>query len=108
MFTQCVRKMKNGSAPGPNGIPYLVSKRCPSLEQRLYTICCKVWRSASIPAAWCEAVIILVYKKGDPSDPSNFRPIALSNCDGKIFFSVVSLRTNEFMNFFFMKALTAV
>lgn len=97
MFTQCVRKMRNGSAPGPNGIPYLVWKRCPSLEQRLYTICCKVWRSASIPAAWCEAVIILVYKKGDPSDPSNFRPIALSNCDGKIFFSVVSRRTNEFM-----------
>ena len=69
-FETCVRRARNGSAPGPNGIPYTVWKYCPSLEHRLYTIVRKVWQSAEIPTFWCQASIVLFHKKGETSDPA--------------------------------------
>lgn len=97
LFANCLRKTRNSSSPGPNGIPYIVWKKCPSLQHRLYTVCCKVWKSTNIPSCWRRAVIVLMHKAGDSSNPSNFRPIALSNCDGKIFFSLVSAQLTSFM-----------
>ena len=89
-FGNCVRQAWNGSAPGPNGIPYVVWKYCPSLKRRLYTICQKVWSTGKTPSSWSQlqAVIVLFHKSGTTSDPTNFGPIALSNCDGKLFFSL--------------------
>ena len=98
LFRACLRKARNGSAPGPvNGIPYTVWKNCPSLQHRLYTICCIVWQSAKVPEAWCEAIIILLHKSGDNKAPKNFRPIFLSNCDGEMFFSLVASRVTTYL-----------
>ena len=46
---------------------------------------------------WQRAVIILVPKSDKLDDPSQFRPIALSNCDGKIFFSLLSKHLLEYL-----------
>ena len=97
LFQSNLKKTRNSSAPGPNRIPYLVWKKCPSLQQRLYTVCCKVWKQAQIPSSWRQAIIVLVHKKGDQKNPANFRPIALSNCDSKIFFSLVASVTTTYM-----------
>ena len=97
LFANCLRKTRNSSSPGPNGSPYTVWKKCLSLQHRLYTVCCKVWESTSIPSCWRRAVIVLLHKAGESSNPSNFRPVALSNCDGKIFFSLVSAQLTSFM-----------
>ena len=96
-FGNCVRRARNGSAPGPNGIPYVVWKYCPSLKRRLYTICQKVWSTGKTPSSWSQAVIVLFHKSGTTSDPTNFRPIALSNCDGKLFFSLLSKSFTSYM-----------
>ena len=61
-FETCVRRARNGSAPGPNGIPYTVWKCGPSLQHRLYTIVRKVWQ-AEIPTSWCQANIVLFHKR---------------------------------------------
>ena len=74
----------------PNGIPYLVWKRCPTLSRMLYTIICRAWSSTDIPLSWQRAIIILIPKSDNLRDPSLFRPIALANSDGKIFFSLLS------------------
>ena len=37
------------------------------------------------------------HKSGTTSDPTNFRPIALSNCDGKLFFSLLSKSFTSYM-----------
>ena len=37
-FSTILKRCRNGSAPGPNGIPYLVWKRCPTLSRMLYSI----------------------------------------------------------------------
>ena len=57
---------------------------------RLFSIFSRAWKSTEIPPSWQRAVIRLVHKSGSPNEPSNFRPIALTNCDGKIFFALVA------------------
>ena len=57
---------------------------------RLFSIISRAWKSTEIPPSWQQAVIRLVHKSGSPNEPSNFRPIALTNCDGKIFFALVA------------------
>ena len=96
-FSACLKRKRNSSSPGPNGIPYLVWKLCPSLQKRLFTIICKVWKSLSIPVSWQQAIVILLHKSGSADNPANFRPIALTNCDGKIFFSLVANRITSYM-----------
>jgi hypothetical protein len=38
---------------------------------------------------WKSAIIIALFKKGIKSDPTNYRPISLLSCDGKVFERVI-------------------
>ena len=74
------------SAPGPDGIPYLVYKKIWKiagpiiLEAWLYSL-----KEKSLPPSHHESVITLLPKEGkDARDIKNWRPITLSNCDAKI------------------------
>ena len=50
-----------------------------------------------IPEAWSVGKIIPIYnQKGDKSDPSNYRPITLLSCMGKLFTSVKNNRLQSF------------
>ena len=46
-----------------------------------------MWQSGEIPDVWKKACTVLVHKKGDQSDPANFRPITLECTPLKIFTS---------------------
>ena len=63
----------------------------------LYILICRVWSSTDIPLSWQQAVITLIPKSDDLGDPSKFRPIALSNCYGKLFFSLLSNRLTGYL-----------
>ena len=41
------------------------------------------------PACWGIARIKLIYKVGDTSDPTNFRPIALTSVVSKVFHKII-------------------
>ena len=49
-----------------------------------------------VPADWKSSVTILIHKKGDASDVSNFRPIALMSCIYKLFMGVMANRLVSF------------
>ena len=51
-----------------------------------------------IPKIWKTAHTVLIYKKGDNTDPSNFRPIALQSCMYKLFVARVSDRMSKWAN----------
>ena len=52
-----------------------------------------VFDTGHIPGAWSIGKIIPVYKqKGGPTDPSNYRPITLLSCMGKLFTTVINNR----------------
>jgi hypothetical protein len=94
---KCIHRKPNRSAPGLNGITYVVYKRCPSVLAMLTAIIQRVWREGDIPRAWLLAMIILISKSNVLDQPSEFRPIALLNTSGKIFFSIFNGRLERHM-----------
>ena len=49
-----------------------------------------MWETGHTPAEWKRSNTILLYKKGDPTDPSNYRPIGLCNSLYKLWTSFIS------------------
>ena len=71
-------------------------KRCPFLRTYLTEVIRCVWSSKSVPAEWKKACSILIHKKGDTNDPSNFRQITLETVPLKVFTSC--LRNSVFFS----------
>jgi hypothetical protein len=92
-----IKSKSNGAAPGLDGLSYVPYKRCPCLLPVLVQLFAKIWSSKEIPSDWATACIQLLAKTDKTSDPAEFRPIALTNTVGKIFFSVIAKRLENFM-----------
>ncbi|GFV74002.1 retrovirus-related Pol polyprotein from type-2 retrotransposable element R2DM [Trichonephila clavipes] len=86
------------SAPGPDGIRYSVLKNRDPGAHLLTAVFNRVQQSASVPQAWKNSRVVLIFKKGDPLNISNWRPISLLNTMGKIFSSVLASRLSSWAN----------
>ncbi len=54
-----------------------------------------------IPEAWTQVLIVPIYKKkGEITDPNNYRGISLLSCVGKIFTSLVTGRIAKYLEHF--------
>ena len=51
--------------------------------------------SGLFPELWSTAVMVPVFKRGDPSDPNNFRGISLVSCLAKLFTNIINTRLIE-------------
>ena len=52
-----------------------------------------------IPTTWLEGVVIPIFKnKGDPKSPSNYRPITILSCLGKLFTAILNNRLTAFLD----------
>ena len=100
---------RNASAPGLNGIPYKVYKKCLRISKFLFKIYQACFKRCEVPIQWRSAQEIYIPKVSSPSENklSDFRPIALLNVEGKLFFSLVSKRlethlihNNKFINLY--------
>src|ERR1700755_1708381 len=81
-----LKSMNVRKASGPDGIPPRVLRECaselaPSLVQ-LFSLCLN---TSTFPQCWKRAIVQPIPKKGSRSDPSNYRPIALTCILSKIF-----------------------
>ena len=87
-ITTIIRKMKASGSPCPlDQLSIICFKRCPFLRSYLTDLIRAVWLSGTIPSEWKKACTILIHKKGDTNDPSNFRPITLETIPLKVFTS---------------------
>ena len=51
-----------------------------------------------LPDSWLEGIIRPIYKrKGNPSEPENYRPITILSCFSKLFTAVLNLRLHHFL-----------
>ena len=92
-----VKKKRNKNAPGINSIPFLVYKKCPKLLEYLLQIFERVWTSGKIPKSWQCAIVTLISKSSCLDDPGEFRPIALLNAEGRLFFTLMQWRLSDYM-----------
>ena len=89
-ITKTIRRMKASGSPCPlDKISIIPFKRCPFLRSYITAVIHIVWLSGEIPTDWKKACTVLAHKKGDTSNPANFRPITLESIPLKIFTSCV-------------------
>ena len=96
-FMLKLRKTRSKSAPGPNGIPYLVYKRCPGVARELWLYIKELWKRNIISNSWREAEAVFIPKEEGAKTVDKFRTISLLNVEGKLFFSLKADRITSFL-----------
>ena len=67
----------------------LSSKCSQNLAKPLSIIFNKSLQTGDVPAAWREANVSPLYKKGDKKNPLNYRPVSLTNTVGKVLETII-------------------
>ena len=91
IFQEKMRHLKNGKAPGPDGIPNELLKRLPEgVHQIVPKLFMLMWMTGTTPKAWKESQTVLLHKKGSEHDLGNWRPIALAKTLYKFWTGVIA------------------
>ena len=96
-FNRKLRKARNKSAPGPNGVPYLLYKRCPKVSRLLFGYLKGLWRKNVVSKAWRKAEGIFIPKEEGAKEVGKFRTISLLNVEGKLFFGMKADRLTQYV-----------
>lgn len=86
-----LRSLSN-SAPGKDRVEYRHLKAVDPKCEVLALIFNHCMDNNDVPASWKQSMTVLIHKKGDADEISNFRPIALMSCVYKLFMSVMASR----------------
>ena len=91
-FQFMLGKKRNKSRPGPNQLPYKIYKKCPRLQQYLFSIISSTYSCGKVPLSWRISDGIFIPKVEIPNANviTDFRQIALMNCEGKLWWSMIS------------------
>ena len=88
---QAIRKTGNDKAPGPDGLPGEFYKAYEEIVARpLKEALREAKEEGSLAPTMMEGDMILIYKKKDPKDIRNYRPITLLNTDYKILTKILA------------------
>ena len=87
-----LKSLKTDKAYGPDGIPPWFLKE---FADELAPVFCRLFRlilsTGVYPTSWKHTLVQPVPKKGDQSNPSNYRPIALTSTISKVFETLLNL-----------------
>ena len=90
------KRLRSNKACGPDGQPVEFWKVVLDAggigAQWLLRFCNKIWESQCVPQSWHLQEVALIFKKGDPADCGNYRPICLLNAAYKIFAMILLQR----------------
>ena len=97
-ITNVIRKMKSSGSPCPLDQLSIISfKHCSFLRTYLTELIHDIWLSGTVPTEWKRACTILIHKKGNNNDPSNFRPITFESIPLKVFTSCLRNAVYSFL-----------
>ena len=86
------------STPGEDGISYLHLRKMSSYYHFVTNLYSKILLNTHhAPEAWCQGLFRLLPKRGDPSQPCNFRPIILTSTIGIVFHKILTSRLEEYL-----------
>ena len=90
---RAIKRMKRHKAQGVDGITSdIIKLGGPMVLTYLTNIFNNILRTKQIPDSWHEAIIVILFKKGDPKDIKNYRPISLLSHSYKIFTRLLQTR----------------
>lgn len=88
-----IMKMKRLKAPGPDDIPAELLMHLDNYNRStILALMNKCWVEGKIPISWKKANVACLYKKGDDSLPSNYRPISLLSVLYKLLARMIQIR----------------
>ena len=64
----------------------------------LYSICQQIWKTHQWPQDWKRSVFILIPKKGNAKDCSNYHTIALISHISKVMLKILQDRLQQYLN----------
>ena len=93
------KKLKNNKA---SGIDLILNEHLKTLSQMFSTILVNLFNlifdTGIFPETWTLGMINPIYKtNGDIKDPSNYRPITLLSCLGKVYTAVLNTRIQNYI-----------
>ncbi|MEO0874973.1 MAG: reverse transcriptase family protein, partial [Bacteroidota bacterium] len=110
---QAIASLKKGTAPGPDGLlsdffkaglRYRPPASVPHQYDEPNPFCTAVtalfqsiFASGRWPEAWRKGIVVPLFKKGNPTDPSNYRGITLLPVFSKIMMSIVNDRLQSYL-----------
>ena len=90
-LTTATKTLKRGKASDMGGLCAEVLK-LPGLASTILSIMNAILLCATVPDAWLNSAMVLLYKKGDPADLGNYRSITLINLLMKLFMKLLQIR----------------
>ena len=96
-----VRKLKPRKASGPDGIiGEMLKNACESdvVFDFLVKMFNVLFDKGLYPDCWTESFVLPIHKKGDTSNPNNYRGISLCSVNSKLYSTVINRRLQEWVN----------
>ena len=85
-----VQALKTNSAPGPDGItPRFLQELVDEVAAPLSCIFTKSMAQGTVPEDWKTAHVTPIFKKGQKSSTTNYRPVSLTSVPGKVMEKVI-------------------
>jgi len=93
-----LKKLKSTSSPGPDGLrPGMLTQLAPSIAYPISQMFEQFFNKGFVPNIWKLAYIKPILKSGDPSMPSNYRPISLTCVLCKIMEGIIRDQMLDFL-----------
>ena len=90
---EAIRRLKSGKLPVSMKYRAIFLKTAEDIVAPFLTkLFNKLYDSGYFPAEWTRSVIIPLFKKGDASNPDNYRGISLLSVISKVFTSILNKR----------------
>ena len=94
-----LESITTSKARGDDGIPVeLFQILKDDVVKVLHSICQQIWKTQQWPQDWKRSVFILIPKKGNPKECSNYCTIALISHISKVMLKILQARLQQYLN----------
>ena len=92
------KKLKNKKAAGPDGIIREMLKNSGSHVIDFFVKCFNaLFEKGIFPTKWTESIVLPLFRKGDVTNPNNYRGISLFDASSKDYSTIINLRLQEWV-----------